>query len=79
MICGAEACKLGAMIHGVELRVHFLKSFKKGSTCKNLSQKGQKKVKKSGLNGGLKLRAPPWYLFLKAMRLRYEKGGSTIQ
>jgi hypothetical protein len=27
MICGAEACKLGAMIHGAELRVHFLKSF----------------------------------------------------
>jgi hypothetical protein len=40
MICGTEACKLGAMIHGAELRVHFLKSFQKGSTCENLSQKG---------------------------------------
>jgi hypothetical protein len=29
MICGAEACKLGAMIHSAELRVHFLKSFQK--------------------------------------------------
>jgi hypothetical protein len=48
MICGAEACKLGAMIHGAELRVHFLKSFKKGSTCENLSQKGLKS-KKVGL------------------------------
>jgi hypothetical protein len=45
MICGAEACKLGAMIHGAELRVHFLKSFQKGSTYENLSQeelKGKK-------------------------------------
>jgi hypothetical protein len=40
MICGAEACNLGAMIHGAELRVHFLKSFQKRSTCENLSQKG---------------------------------------
>jgi hypothetical protein len=45
MICGAEACKLGAMIHGAELRVHFLKSFQKGSTCENLSQKGLKSKK----------------------------------
>jgi hypothetical protein len=42
MICGAEAYNLGAMIHGAELRVHFLKSFQKGSTCENLSQKGLK-------------------------------------
>jgi hypothetical protein len=48
MICGAEACKLGAIIHGAELRVHFLKSFQKGSTCENLSQKGQKKSEKVG-------------------------------
>jgi hypothetical protein len=47
MICGAEACNLGAMIHGAELRVHFLKSFQKGSTCENLSQKGLK-IKKDG-------------------------------
>jgi hypothetical protein len=49
MICGAEACKLGAMIHGAELRVHFLKSFQKGSTCENLSQKGLKNKKDGGL------------------------------
>jgi hypothetical protein len=33
------------MIHGAELRVHFLKSFQKGSTYENLSQeelKGKK-------------------------------------
>jgi hypothetical protein len=47
MICGAEACNLGAMIHGAELRVHFLKSFQKGSTCENLPQKGLK-IKKDG-------------------------------
>jgi hypothetical protein len=47
MIRGAEACKLGAMIHGAELRVHFLKSFQKGSTCENLSGKGLK-IKKVG-------------------------------
>jgi hypothetical protein len=45
MICGAEACNLGAMIHGAELRVHFLKSFQKESTCENLSQKGPKSEK----------------------------------
>jgi hypothetical protein len=45
MICGAEACNLGAMIHGAELKVHFLKSFQKGSTCENLSQKGLKSKK----------------------------------
>jgi hypothetical protein len=48
MICGAEACNLGAMIHSAELRVHFLKSFQKGSTCENLSQKGLKNKKKDG-------------------------------
>jgi hypothetical protein len=50
MICGAETCNLGAMIHGAELRVQFLKSFQKGSTCENLSQKGLK-IKKDGTNG----------------------------
>jgi hypothetical protein len=35
------------MIHGAELRVHFLKSFQKGSTCENLSQKGLKSKKKT--------------------------------
>jgi hypothetical protein len=45
MICGAEACNLGAMIHGAELRVHFLKSFQKESTCENLSPKGLKSRK----------------------------------
>jgi hypothetical protein len=29
MICGAEACKLGAMIHNAELRVHFFEIFPK--------------------------------------------------
>jgi hypothetical protein len=38
------------MIHGAELRVHFLKSFQKGSTCENLSQKGLKS-KKDGRAG----------------------------
>jgi hypothetical protein len=47
MICGAEACNLGAMIHGAELRVYFLKSFQKGSTCENLSHKGLKSKKKT--------------------------------
>jgi hypothetical protein len=47
MISGAAACKLGAMIHGAELRVHFLKSFQKGSTCENLLRKGLK-IKKVG-------------------------------
>jgi hypothetical protein len=51
MICGAEACNLGAMIHGAELRVHFLKSFQKGSTCENLSQKGLKNKKDGALGG----------------------------
>jgi hypothetical protein len=37
------------MIHGAELRVHFLKSFQKESTCENLSQKGLK-IKKVGYN-----------------------------
>jgi hypothetical protein len=46
MMCGAEACNLGAMIHGAELRVHFLKSFQKESTCENLSQKRLKSKKK---------------------------------
>jgi hypothetical protein len=35
------------MIHGAELRVHFLKSFQKESICENLSQKGLK-IKKVG-------------------------------
>jgi hypothetical protein len=52
MICGAEACNLGAMIHDAELRVHFLKSFQKGSTCENLSQKGLE-IKKDGGCGAL--------------------------
>jgi hypothetical protein len=54
MICGAEACKLGAMIHGAELRVHFLKSFQKGSTCENLSQKGLKSEKVGSHNDSSK-------------------------
>jgi hypothetical protein len=52
MICGAEACNLGAMIHGAELKVHFLKSFQKGSTCENLSQKLKSKKKKRRPAGG---------------------------
>jgi hypothetical protein len=35
------------LIHGAELRVHFLKSFQKGSTCENLLQNGLK-TKKDG-------------------------------
>jgi hypothetical protein len=50
MICGAEACNLSAMIHGAELRVHFLKSFQKRSTCENLSQKGLKSKKDGRLH-----------------------------
>jgi hypothetical protein len=37
------------MIHGAELRVHFLKSFQKGSICENLSQK-RAKTRKDGRN-----------------------------
>jgi hypothetical protein len=40
MICGAQVCNLGAMIHGAELRVHFLKSFKKGILVKIFREKG---------------------------------------
>jgi hypothetical protein len=58
MICGAEACNLGAMIHGAELKVHFLKSFQKGSTCENLSQKLKSKKKKDGRPGAIGIRAP---------------------
>jgi hypothetical protein len=29
MICGAEACNLGAMIHGAKLRVHFFLNLSK--------------------------------------------------
>jgi hypothetical protein len=36
-------------------------------------------IAQAGLNGGLKLPAPPWYLFLKAMHLRYQKGGSKSE
>jgi hypothetical protein len=56
MICGAEACNLGARIHGAELKVYFLKSFQKGSTCENLSQKGlkSKKDEHSSLDSGHK-------------------------
>jgi hypothetical protein len=47
VIRGAEASNLGAAVHGAELRVHFLKSFHEGRICEILSQKGQKKTKKS--------------------------------
>jgi hypothetical protein len=68
MICGAEACNLGAMIHGAELRVHFLKSFQKRPTCENLSNKGLKsKKKKNGcadpiriLDGQSQARSARW-------------------
>jgi hypothetical protein len=40
MIRGAEACKIGAMIHGAELRVHFLKSFQKNLLVKIFREKG---------------------------------------
>jgi hypothetical protein len=48
VIRGAETTKLGAAVHGAELRVHFLKSFQEGRICKILSQKGPKKNKKVG-------------------------------
>jgi hypothetical protein len=41
------------MIHGAELRVHFLKSFQKVSNCENLSQKGLKN-KKDGHDAALR-------------------------
>jgi hypothetical protein len=47
MICVAEACNLGAITHGAELRVHFLKSFQKGSTCENLSKKAKNEKRRS--------------------------------
>jgi hypothetical protein len=46
VIRGAETSKLGAAVHGAELRVHFLKSFQEGRICEILSQKGPKKNKK---------------------------------
>jgi hypothetical protein len=47
-IRGAETCYLGAIVHGAELRVYFLKSFQKGCTCENLSTKGLKNKKVGG-------------------------------
>jgi hypothetical protein len=44
---GAETCYLGTMVHGVELRVHFSKSFQKGHICEILSPKGSEGKKKS--------------------------------
>jgi len=41
---GAETCKLGANYHGTEVRVHFLKGYRRGRICENLSKKGQKAV-----------------------------------
>jgi hypothetical protein len=42
----AETCYLGAIVHGAELGVYFLKSFRKRCTCENLKKrlKKQKKV-----------------------------------
>jgi hypothetical protein len=45
VIRGAETSKLGAAVHGAELRVHFLKSFQEGRICEILSQKGPKTKK----------------------------------
>jgi hypothetical protein len=45
VIRGAETSKLGAAVHGAELKVHFLKSFQEGRICEILSQKGPKKQK----------------------------------
>jgi hypothetical protein len=60
VIHGAVTCKLGAAIHGTEIRVHFLKSFQKGRICEILSKKGKKNKKKSryssrGLDQGIVL------------------------
>jgi hypothetical protein len=68
MICGAEACNLGAMIHGAELRVHFLKSFQKGSTCENLSEKGLKN-KKDGTFKIIKKRCNEYELYNLKLKL----------
>ena len=35
---GAETCKLGANCHGTEVRVYFLKGYRR--ICENLSKKG---------------------------------------
>jgi hypothetical protein len=50
VIHGAVTCKLGAAVHGAEVRVHFLKSFQKGHICENLFKKGPKN-KKVGSSG----------------------------
>jgi hypothetical protein len=42
VIRGADSSNLGAVVHGAELRVHFLKSFQEGRICEILSQKGPK-------------------------------------
>jgi hypothetical protein len=45
-IQGVVTCKLGAVVHGAEVRVHFLKSFEKERIREIL--KKRKKTKKSG-------------------------------
>jgi hypothetical protein len=42
LIQGAVMCKLGAAVHGAEVRVHFLKSFQKYAFVRFFS-KGEKK------------------------------------
>jgi hypothetical protein len=44
-IQGAETCYLGVANHDAELRVHFPNSFRQGSNCELLSQKGLKSKK----------------------------------
>jgi hypothetical protein len=43
LIQGVVTCKLGAAVHGAEVRVHFLKSFQKGRICEIVFKKGPKK------------------------------------
>jgi hypothetical protein len=45
-IQGVVTCKLDAAVHGVEVRVHFLKSFQKGRICEILFRKGPKSKKR---------------------------------
>jgi hypothetical protein len=59
VIRGAETSKLGAAVHGAELRVHFLKSFQEGRICEILSQKGPKNKKVGQTSGGGNIRASP--------------------
>jgi hypothetical protein len=57
-IHGAEMCYIGAMIHGVELGVYFLKTFQKRRICEILSPKKLKSKKFSHSPSLLSLSTP---------------------